>query len=80
MSMAPISRAAAVLKPASELEREYAVLIRQTGTGCQRVVLIMPPRDTDGEAEVLYLDSEKQPMTAYITDREGAPPLICSGW
>jgi hypothetical protein len=78
--MGPFPRPAVPRPPASELEQAYVGLIRAAGTGCTRVVLIMPPRDSDGEAEVLYLDAEGQPMTAYITDREGATPLICSGW
>lgn len=78
--MAPLHRRA-VPKPASELEQAYTSLIRQAGPGgCTRVVRILPPCDSDGEAEVLYLDGDGAPMTAYITDDKDAAPLIAVGW
>jgi hypothetical protein len=66
--------------PANELERAYTTLIRAAGTTCQRIVQILPPVDSGGEAEVLFLGDGDSPLTAYISDHKGALPLIASGW
>lgn len=59
----------------------YAGMIRQAGASVDRVVRVLPPLDTGGETEVLFLTSDKVPLTAHIADAQGAGGvLISSGW
>lgn len=55
--------------------------LRDHGERVRKVMRVFAPRDSDGEAEVLYLDGEGRACTAYVRDGRDAPaPIICAGW
>lgn len=76
--MPPLPRPA--VPAPSALDADCASLIRKAGGTCKRVVRVLPPRDSGGEAEVLYLDADGTPATAYIQDSAGSPTLLAVGW
>lgn len=60
----------------------YLERLREARVSVKEVHRVFPPADTNGEVEVLYLDKDGRPCTAYFVDDEtqDADPVICTGW
>lgn len=65
----------------ADMLRQYKVLLRRNEQTVNRIVRVLPPVDTGGHAEVLYLDGDMLPASAFVVDsKDSPPPLIFDGW
>lgn len=70
------------------LEKALSKRLTEAGHSVKRVHRVFPPRDTGGEAEILFIGRAKdvksfrgpEPLTAYLVDDEDAEPIVATGW